>query len=64
MLVSNKHSGAVDKKNSLNIAGFINNDESTQNRVLLVDDSVFNLIAVKGLFRQFGLECDTAIDGS
>lgn len=62
MLVSNEHA-EVMKKNSLNIDGVIN-DESTQNKVLLVDDSVFNLIAVGGLFRQFGLECDTAVNGS
>ena len=40
------------------------NDESTQSKVLLVDDNVFNLIAVRGLFKQFGLECDTAVDGT
>ena len=48
MLVSNKHSESVDK-NSLNIAGVIN-DEMTKNKILLVDDSAFNLIAIKGLF--------------
>ena len=39
------------------------NHESTESKVLLVDDSVFNLIAVRGLFKQFGLDCDTAVDG-
>ena len=62
MLVSNQKAEFVIK-NSFNIAGILN-DEMTKNKVLLVDDSVFNQIAIKGLFRQFGLECDTAINGS
>ena len=39
------------------------NMATTTSKVLLVDDSVFNLVAVSGLFKQFGLECDTAVNG-
>ena len=66
MLISENQK--LNRKDSLdnldNSASQEINNESTQSKVLLVDDSVFNLIAVRGLFKQFGLDCDTAIDGS
>ena len=38
--------------------------EFTPFKVLLVDDNVFNLIALNSLFKQFGVECDQAFNGT
>ena len=53
----------MERKDSHNSFPEIN-ENPTESKVLLVDDSVFNLIAVEGLFNQFGLDCDTAVDGT